>query len=299
MQLALVNNNRVEAFFGGRGLCPTCGSEMIAKCGPRILHHWAHYRPKGCDPWWENETPWHRDWKNLFPLECREVSHIAHDGEIHRADIKTPTGIVIEVQHSSMTDAEKTSREEFYGNLVWVVDGSGFRQNFSIYDGLPAPTSEIAKDLIWVKARCLMKSYGELVTLSNCAYFYRLSEARRKDPNITKAEVRSGKVRSIRSGQVHSIRLHSIREIQEQVHQSYNGYHAYSWSRPRKTWLDAQCPVYIDFGGDCLVKLEIYDELGLTCIRYISKREFVHDAMVKTHASAIAPPSYPLPKNVS
>jgi hypothetical protein len=278
MQLALVNNDRVEAFSGGRGLCPICGSEMIAKCGPRILHHWAHYRPKGCDPWWENETPWHRDWKNLFPMECREVSHIAHDGEIHRADIKTPTGIVIEVQHSSMTDAERTSREEFYGNLVWVVDGSGFRQNFDIYHELPAPNSELAKDLIWAKAKRHHVSFSG-------GMFCRLSEARQENPNITKAEVRSG-------------RVYGIREIRQQVHQSYNGYHQYDWVRPRKTWLDAQCPVYIDFGDDCLVKLEIYDESGLACIRYVSKRKFVHDAMVETHASAIATRSYPLPKNV-
>ncbi|WP_287302509.1 hypothetical protein [Mesorhizobium sp.] len=42
----------------------------------------------------------------------REISHIAPDGEIHRADIKTPSGIVIEVQHSAMT-AERLSREAF------------------------------------------------------------------------------------------------------------------------------------------------------------------------------------------
>ncbi len=276
MQLALVNNDRVEAFSGGRGLCPICGSEMIAKCGPRTINHWAHYRPKDCDPWWENETPWHRDWKNLFPMECREVSHIAHDGEIHRADVKTPTGIVIELQHSSMTDAERISREEFYGNLVWVVDGSSFCQNFDIYQGLPAPNSEVAKDLIWVKAKR---------HTANAGWFFRLSEARQENPHITKAEVQSG-------------RLHNIHDIQDQVNQSYNGYHQYDWVRPRKIWLDAQCPVYIDFGNDYLVKLEIYDESGLACIRYVTKRKFVHDVMVETHASTIATRFYPLPKNV-
>lgn len=277
MQLALVNNDRVEASPGTRGLCPICGSEMIAKCGPRILHHWAHYRPRNCDPWWENETPWHRDWKNLFPVECREVSHIAHDGEIHRADIKTPTGIVVEIQHSSMTDAERTSREEFYGNLVWVIDGSGFRHNFHIHHELPDPHSEIAKDLVWHKSMH-----------ADCrfAMFFRLSDAREKNPNITKAEVHSGLV-------------HGIREIQEQVDRSYVGHHQYYWARPRKTWLDAQCPVYIDFGEECLVRLEIYDETGLTCIRYVARHKFVHDVMVETHASKIATRFYPLPKNVS
>ncbi|WP_206081323.1 competence protein CoiA [Mariprofundus ferrooxydans] len=153
MQLALVENNRIEAFSGGRGLCPVCGSEMIAKCGPRVMHHWAHHHSRDCDPWWENETPWHREWKNLFPVECREVSHAADDGEIHRADIKTPTGIVIEVQHSPMTDAERQSREDFYCNLVWVIDGSGFRKHFDIYHGLPDPNSTLARDVVWAKSQ--------------------------------------------------------------------------------------------------------------------------------------------------
>jgi competence protein CoiA len=268
MQLALVNNNRIEAFSGGRGLCPICGSEMIAKCGPRVMHHWAHHRPKDCDPWWENETPWHREWKNLFPLECREVSHVTDDGEVHRADIKTPTGIIIEIQHSPMTDYERQSREEFYKNLVWVVDGSGFQKNFDIYHRLPDPASELASDIVWVKARRHMSG-------STTGMFFRLSEARERNPNIAKAEVQSGWV-------------HSIYEIQDEVDHFHNGYHQYDWIRPRKTWLDAQCPVYIDFGNIWLIKLETYDESGLQCIRYVTKHAFVRDAMIKSFASEIA-----------
>lgn len=107
MQFALVDNARTEAKPGLKGVCPTCGATMVAKCGPRIMHHWAHAVQRDCDPWWENETRWHRDWKNLFPQECREQTRTAADGEIHRADIITPTGIVIEVQHSAITDAER------------------------------------------------------------------------------------------------------------------------------------------------------------------------------------------------
>ncbi len=273
MQLAVVDDDRVEAFPNGRGLCPVCKSEMIAKCGPRVMHHWAHHRPKDCDPWWENETPWHRAWKNLFPAECREVSHSADNGEIHRADIKTPTGIVIEAQHSSMTDAERQSREDFYGNLVWLIDGSGFRKNFDIYHGLPDPKSELTSDIVWAKAKRHMNG-------ANAGIFFRLSEARAYDPDITKAEVRFG-------------RVHFIQEIQKEVNQSYNGYHQYDWIRPRKTWIDAQCPVYIDFGDELLVKLETYDDSGLQCIRYVSKRKFVHDAMTETSAAAIATRFYP------
>ena len=139
MQFALVNGCRSEAQRGTSGICPDCESAMVPKCGPRVIHHWAHASRKNCDPWWENETDWHREWKNRFPEECREISHTAPDGEIHRADIKTPTGIVIEVQHSPMTDKERESRESFYKNLIWILDGRRFRTRFYLGGILPDP----------------------------------------------------------------------------------------------------------------------------------------------------------------
>jgi competence protein CoiA len=276
MQLAFVNDKRVEASLGARGVCPLCGSEMIAKCGPRVMHHWAHHRPKDCDPWWENETQWHRDWKNLFPLENREVSHIAKDGEIHRADVKTPSGIVVELQHSTMTDTERQSRETFYGNMVWVLDGSVFRANFDIYHGLPDPKSEISQDLVWFKAKRHMHGV-------NGGMFYRLSE----NPGSSKG-----------APDPRMVEIHSIGDIQSEVDLTYRGHHQYDWVRPRKTWLDAKCPVYIDFGDDKLVMLDTYDESGLGCIRFVAKRKFVHDTMVESKATDIASRFYPLPEDV-
>ncbi|MER8492218.1 CoiA-like domain protein [Mesorhizobium australicum] len=275
MQYALVDNVRREAFPGGKGNCPSCGSGMVAKCGPRVLHHWAHFGRRNCDPWWENETQWHRDWKNLFPEACREISHVAANGEIHRADVKTPTGIVVEVQHSAMTDAERISRESFYGNLVWVIDGAGFRQNFDIYHLLPDPASDVARDVVWSKAQRHMNG-------ANAGLFFRWSEYLVDRPGATKAEVKSGWI-------------HSVREIEDEVHRSYCGHHQFDWVRPRRTWLDAACPVYIDFGEDFLVKLETYDESGLPCVRRVAKRKFVHDVMVEVRAHAIATRFYPLP----
>lgn len=47
---------------------------------------------------------------------------------------KTPSAIVVELQHSAMTDAERLSREDLCGNLVWVAHGGIFKQNFGVYD---------------------------------------------------------------------------------------------------------------------------------------------------------------------
>lgn len=281
MQYALIGLDRHEPFPHGRGLCPTCGSAMIAKCGPRVLHHWAHEGRRNCDPWWENETEWHRAWKNLFPKECREVYHVAPDGEIHKADIKTQTGIYIEVQHSAMTDAERISREDFYRNLIWIIDGRGFRKNFDIFHALPDPNSEVASDVVWSKATRHKQGAAN-------GLFFRLSEARQlfPDRHFTKATL---------DGE-YLFQIHGIREIQADIDQTYRGHHQYDWVRPRRTWLDATCPVYIDFGDDLLAKLEVYDESNLPCIRYVAKKKFIHDAMVETDAHKIATRFYPMPR---
>lgn len=149
MEIALVKGERTIPSPGLKGACPTCGPAMVAKCGEKVIHHWAHAGRRNCDPWWENETDWHRQWKAHWPVECHEINHVAPDGEIHRADVKTPSGIYGEVQHSAMTDAERQSREDFYQNLVWIIDGRRFQKNFTIHHLLPDPALPWARDCRW------------------------------------------------------------------------------------------------------------------------------------------------------
>ena len=124
MKFALVNGERREAQPKLIGNCPCCGSDMIAKCDDVYAHHWAHKSRRKCDPWWENETEWHRNWKNQFPLDWQEIVHKADDGERHIADVQTADGWFIEFQHSRIQPKERASREEFYKKLIWVVDGT-------------------------------------------------------------------------------------------------------------------------------------------------------------------------------
>jgi competence protein CoiA len=97
---------------------------MVAKCGERKAWHWAHKGPRDCDSWWENETEWHRNWKDQFPENWQEIVQYAEDGERHIADVKTDDGWVIEIQHSKIAPDERRSREDFYPKLVWVVDAT-------------------------------------------------------------------------------------------------------------------------------------------------------------------------------
>ncbi len=124
MKFALVNGDKVEAAKGAKGLCPICGSELIARCGEVKVNHWAHKGNRNCDPWWENETEWHRAWKDRFPKSWQEVVHKADNGEKHIADVKTDQGWAIEFQHSYIKPEERRSRDTFYQKLVWVVDGT-------------------------------------------------------------------------------------------------------------------------------------------------------------------------------
>lgn len=123
MKFALVNGQHQEAQPDLSAKCPTCDHPMVAKCGEVKIWHWAHKGRRDCDPWWEPETEWHRNWKNQFPIGCQEVVHRAPDGELHRADVKTENGCVIEFQHSYIKPQERRARETFYSPLVWVVNG--------------------------------------------------------------------------------------------------------------------------------------------------------------------------------
>jgi competence protein CoiA len=123
MKLALVGQERLGATPGQVGSCPSCGSPTVAKCGRLRVWHWAHHGQRHCDPWWENETEWHRTWKNCFPIHWQEIVHADNEGKRHVADVKTESGWVIEFQHSNLSEEERQSRDAFYPKIIWVVDG--------------------------------------------------------------------------------------------------------------------------------------------------------------------------------
>jgi competence protein CoiA len=131
MKFALAGGQRVEAYAEGRGMCPLCIGEVIAKCGTHRVAHWAHRGIRDCDSWAENETEWHRAWKNNFPVECQEfIQHDGQSGEKHIADVRTTHGLVIEFQHSHLDAKKRDARERFYGNMVWVVDGTRLQRDY-------------------------------------------------------------------------------------------------------------------------------------------------------------------------
>ena len=154
MKFALYGGKRVEAEATLKGaVCRKCNAEVIAKCGDIKIHHWAHKSKRKCDHWWENETQWHREWKNEFPKDWQEVIQYSETGEKHVADVKTPKGLVVEFQHSPIKPEEILARNNFYKNIVWVVDGKRRKTDEKRFEEVLNPASWAWK--YWDNSRLL------------------------------------------------------------------------------------------------------------------------------------------------
>jgi competence CoiA-like predicted nuclease len=123
---------RIAPTPGANAHCQICKESIIAKCGEIYTWHWSHKSNRDCDPWKEHETEWHRRWKNKFPFEWQEIAITDDNGERHAADVKTDSGLVIEFQNSSISTSTIGIREEFYGNMIWVINAESFKKHFRL-----------------------------------------------------------------------------------------------------------------------------------------------------------------------
>lgn len=262
MQYSYVDGRKVLAFPKGKGVCNVCNSDTIAKCGEKIMWHWAHKSKMDCDSWWENETEWHRNWKEQFPEEFREIVHHCEvTGEKHRADIKSDSGIILEIQNSPISLEELRSRESFYKNLLWIINGEKFKSRFKIWKApLPDPKCSKFDDVVF------MASKYE----SSCSMYWRKSE----NPEALSTE------RAM-------VRVRSTRDIAGQVGKHYIGHHSFHWTRPHIAWLEAKCPVFIDFGTDILWKLEAYRN-QFHCVKAVSKEVVISNIKNESSVQNIA-----------
>ena len=168
MRFALSNvEERIEATPGAFGVCPGCNAEMLARCGTKKVWHWAHKGQRHCDPWWENETEWHRGWKNRFPTNWQEVPARDETGELHIADIKTPYGLVIEFQHSAIQPGEVAKRTNFYDQVIWIVDATRRATDLTQYERMlsehyPERFDGVDIYTVYCEETRLLKDWGSL-----------------------------------------------------------------------------------------------------------------------------------------
>ena len=229
---------------------------MTARCGSRVIWHWAHSSRRHCDPWWENETAWHRQWKSHFPESWREVVHHASDGEKHVADVKTARGMTIEFQNSDMSPEELQSREDFYGRMMWIVNATKFKARLHILSPLPDPNAEFMSDIVFMQERA--KRPGKnLQVIGPELCFFRRSES------------------GDNPGRGDMVEVHSFAEIKDQIDAHHVGHYMFEWQRPRTVWYEANAPVFFDLGGPILWWLQTYDNRGLRCVRRVEKAALV------------------------
>lgn len=262
MEFALVNGERAKARPKLRAECPCCRKTLVAKCGPIVRWHWSHVPTRHCDPWWESETAWHRNWKARFPETWREVIHKdVATGEKHIADIKTPGGLTVEFQHSSISELERHSRETFYKSMLWVVHGLKFAKRFHALIALPPPDSDLAKRIHFIR-----RPRYPLDELRQGLYLNRpllVTEQHKSDEG--ESTILDGVTVpwiAYSTGYVGSKdeSWTSTSQTLAEIEQTYAGHHYIQWDRPSVGWLASGCHVFIDAGEGVLWELMEFPE---------------------------------------
>ena len=122
MKYALLNGQYVTATPHQKGaVCPLCLSEMVARCGTINVHHWAHKKGAHCDAWCEPDSEWRHRWLDSFS-GCSVEQKLEKGKEKHLIDVQTELGTNILLRRGRIKEAELAKMEDFFPNLVWIVD---------------------------------------------------------------------------------------------------------------------------------------------------------------------------------
>ncbi len=257
MQYAIINGVRRTAEPKLKAVCGHCQGVVQAKCGSQVVWHWAHIAAESCDSWYEPETQWHRDWKAHFGQECSEISIIKEDIR-HIADVLTKNNLVIEFQNSPISAETIREREVFYDKMIWVINGKEFKDNFHTedkefaekwmpahqteYDIYLSPKRPKATVLQIKETQIKQPGVGDILLSlkfihhsKNEAYYYDLTDL--YDQKAIVDRLRAKILKLYRENRP----VEKLKAI------------IYQWGRPRKSWAEAQKPVFIDFNEDYLV----------------------------------------------
>ncbi|MEB8346900.1 hypothetical protein OO010_12630 [Flavobacteriaceae bacterium KMM 6898] len=195
MRYANNGNARIEPTKGARAKCDICDAVLIAHCGQIKVHHWQHENRENCDSFYEPITEWHLQWQNKFPEKWREVK-IQKKDKIHRADVYTPQGLTIEVQHSSISSEQIEEREKFYGKLIWIIDAQPFKDNFTIEPLIPMKLKEL-KDSIFYKYYNIKKKKESYIEVSKGIISDKKILKRNSESNISNYKAKLTKLQGL------------------------------------------------------------------------------------------------------
>jgi hypothetical protein len=260
MQFALYNALRQSAEPGLKGLCLHCEKEVIAKCGEKNVWHWAHVKSKDCDAWTEPETAWHRDWKNKFGKDFSEI-RIQKENVYHIADVLNKNAIVFEFQNSPISSELIKLREAFYGErMIWVINGMSFKDQFSIY--------EEAFVKHW---KFNLLGEFEAVNYPGLKNVLIVEDWQVKIPEV-RSFLQERHFEHHPQNKIYTLDLELFQyankellqqKINEDLLALYEKTHPkhfpmkveFAWEHFRRSWQDAQRPVFVDFGEEFLLRV--------------------------------------------
>lgn len=191
---------------------------------------------------YRKETAWHRDWKLAFPPAFREIAfYDAANNNMHRADVYTPSGYTIEFQNSPITLAELTSREAFYPNLIWVLNGKKFK-GFKILKHLPDVDDPKLKDYEFCHSD-------------------HLSMVRKID---------------VEQGNLFPKTLNFYHNELKGVKITSNLY-SFCWKQPHSVWYSATAKIIVDLGGHFLYELKQRPQLNgnYPYLKMLTRKTFI------------------------
>ncbi|MBL7874309.1 MAG: hypothetical protein JNL53_01520 [Cyclobacteriaceae bacterium] len=264
---------RIEPTLGQSATCPCCETELIPKCGQIKVHHWAHKKGHNCDPWWEPETEWHRNWKNKFPNDWQEIIKFdTSNNEKHIADIYVPTKeLVIEFQNSPINKDELESRERFYKKMIWVVNAHDFSiitsSIQSIYGDIKSIEDKYIQDSmnnnIKVPYEVEEKLLNYRLEIQSIDRALARGQINLRERNISRGYYEQEIKRITRDFYLTGDKpeLKDIEEKRKEIDKlveenklldKENQYFKYKWYWKRKVWSYAQLPVFLDTGQELL-----------------------------------------------
>lgn len=168
------------------GKIPLCAMshKLIAKRGPKMIHHFAHYANEKCGG--GKMTVWHSQWQAIVAdiqnIEvCLDaggmiVGHSSFHGQQnfqtslsaksdgHIADIIKPSPqgyrhLVVELQHSSINASDVKERESYYQHMIWVFDFTprvvpkGKHNKIAMVDGTLSYLKDKVRYLAFISSR--------------------------------------------------------------------------------------------------------------------------------------------------
>ena len=101
-------------------------------------------------------------WKDCFPQHSQERVHVdERTRERHIADVKADNGLVVEIQHSPIAESEMQSREDFYGDMIWIVDARDLFGYFALGTSYDLATcNPMSYHFQWLSRSTLLKRWS-------------------------------------------------------------------------------------------------------------------------------------------